>query len=255
MDKITKSGAGITDPLSFLKEFTTARIAIGSTGSSIPTKQLLEFKLAHAHARDAVYSVMDTEVLEDALAQFHRPVLQLHSRAENRAQYLQRPDLGRKPNEESLNRLADQITGDDIVIIIADGLSAIAMNENVLALLQLLIPKLLTANLKLGPLCLVQQGRVAIGDDIAHELHAKLSLVLIGERPGLSAADSIGAYLTYQPKPGLKDNSRNCISNIRPGGLDLSLAADKIFYLVQEAFKRKLSGVGLKDNEGSLVRE
>ena len=255
MDKITKSGAGITDPLSFLKEFTTARIAIGSTGSSIPTKQLLEFKLAHAHARDAVYSVMDTEVLEEALAQFHRPILQLHSKAENRAQYLQRPDLGRKPNEESLNRLADQITGDDIVIIIADGLSAIAINENVLALLQLLIPKLLAANLKLGPLCLVQQGRVAIGDDTAHELHAKLSLVLIGERPGLSAADSIGAYLTYQPKPGLKDNSRNCISNIRPGGLDLSLAADKIFYLVQEAFKRKLSGVGLKDNEGSLERE
>lgn len=255
MDKITKPGAGITDPLSFLKEFTAARIAIGSTGSSIPTKQLLEFKLAHAHARDAVYSVMDTEVLEDALAQFHRPVLQLHSRAENRAQYLQRPDLGRKPNEESLNRLADQITGDDIVIIIADGLSAIALNENVLALLQLLIPKLLAANLKLGPLCLVQQGRVAIGDDIAHELHAKLSLVLIGERPGLSAADSIGAYLTYHPKPGLKDNSRNCISNIRPDGLDISLAADKIFYLVQEAFRMKLSGVGLKDNEGLLKGE
>jgi ethanolamine ammonia-lyase small subunit len=255
MDKISKQGAEITDPLSFLKEFTAARIAIGSTGSSIPTKQLLEFKLAHAHARDAVYSVMDIEVLEDALAQFHRPVLQLHSRAENRAQYLQRPDLGRKPNEESLNRLADQITGDDIVIIIADGLSAIALNENVLTLLQLLIPKLLDANLKLGPLCLVQQGRVAIGDDIAHELHAKLSLVLIGERPGLSAADSIGAYLTYQPKPGLKDNSRNCISNIRPGGLDLSLAADKIFYLVQEAFRMKLSGVGLKDNEGLLSGE
>jgi ethanolamine ammonia-lyase small subunit len=255
MDKISKQGAEITDPLSFLKEFTGARIAIGSTGNSIPTKQLLEFKLAHAHARDAVYSVMDTEVLEDALAQFHRPVLQLHSRAENRAQYLQRPDLGRKPNEESLNRLADQITGDDIVIIIADGLSAIALNENVLTLLQLLIPKLLAANLKLGPLCLVQQGRVAIGDDIAHELYAKLSLVLIGERPGLSAADSIGAYLTYQPKPGLKDNSRNCISNIRPGGLDLSLAADKIFYLVQEAFRMKLSGIGLKDNEGLLERE
>jgi ethanolamine ammonia-lyase small subunit len=255
MDKITKLKAEITDPLSFLKEFTVARIAIGSTGSSIPTRQLLEFKLAHAHARDAVYSVMDTEVLEDALAQFHRPVLQLHSRAENRAQYLQRPDLGRKPSEESLNRLADQITGDDIVIIIADGLSAMAMNENVLTLLQLLIPKLLAANLKLGPLCLVQQGRVAIGDDIAHELDAKLSLVLIGERPGLSAADSIGAYLTYQPKPGLKDNSRNCISNIRPGGLDLSLAADKIFYLVQEAFRMKLSGVGLKDNEGLLEGE
>lgn len=250
MDKITKSEEN--DPLSFLKEFTAARIAIGATGSSIPTKQSLAFKLAHAHARDAVYSAMNTELLEDALAQFHRTVLQLHSMAENRAQYLQRPDLGRKPNEESLNRLADQITGDDVVIIIADGLSAIAINENILGVLQLLVPKLLAAGLKLGPLCLVQQGRVAIGDDIAHELQAKLSIMLIGERPGLSSADSIGAYLTYQPKPGLKDNSRNCISNIRPGGLNFNLAADKIFYLVQESFKRKLSGVALKDNEGLL---
>ncbi|MES2268940.1 MAG: ethanolamine ammonia-lyase subunit EutC [Bacteroidota bacterium] len=250
MDKVTKLEQ--PDPLSFLKEFTAARIAIGATGSSIPTKQSLAFKLAHAHARDAVYSVMDTVTLEEELAQFHRPVLQLHSSADNRAQYLQRPDLGRKPNEESLNRLADQITGDDVVIIIADGLSAMAINENVVPLLHLLIPKLMAVNLKIAPLCLVQQGRVAIGDDIANELQAKLSIVLIGERPGLSAADSIGAYLTYGPKPGLKDNSRNCISNIRPGGLDFNSAADKIFYLVQESFRRKLSGVALKDNEGLL---
>ena len=249
MDKIIKTD---TDPLNFLKEFTAARIAIGSAGGSIPTTQSLEFKLAHAHARDAVYSGMDTDSLEDELLQFHRPVLQLHSQAASRAQYLQRPDLGRLPAELSLNRLADQITGDDVVIIIADGLSARAMNENVMSLLKILVPKLLAADLKLGPFCLVQQGRVAIGDHIAHELNAKLSLVLIGERPGLSAADSIGAYLTYLPKPGLKDNSRNCISNIRPDGLGFAPAADKIFYLIQEAFKRKLSGVELKDNEGLL---
>lgn len=250
MDKITKPGNN--EPLSFLKEFTAARIAIGATGNSIPTAQSLEFKLAHAHARDAVYSVLDTAGLEGALAQFHRPVLQLHSMADNRAQYLKRPDMGRKPNEESLNRLADQITGDDVVIIIADGLSATAINQNVLALLQMLIPKLMAAGVKIGPLCLVQQGRVAIGDDIAHELKAKLSVVLIGERPGLSSADSMGAYLTYGPKPGLKDNSRNCVSNIRPGGFDVATAADKIFYLIQESFRRKLSGVQLKDNEGLL---
>jgi ethanolamine ammonia-lyase small subunit len=160
--------------------------------------------------------------------------------------------MGRLLDEYSINRLTDQITGDDVVIIVADGLSALAIHENILALLQLLIPKLLTAKLKVGPLCLVQQGRVAIGDPIADALNAKLSIVLIGERPGLSAADSMGAYLTYAPKPGLKDNSRNCISNIRPGGLDHATAADKIFYLVQEAFKRKLSGVELKDNEGLL---
>jgi ethanolamine ammonia-lyase small subunit len=252
MDKIMKADLIPADPLNFLKEFTSARIAIGSTGDSIPTKQSLEFKLAHAHARDAVYSNMATDDLEDELLQFHRPVLQLHSQAANRAQYLQRPDLGRLPDELSMNRLADQITGDDLVIIIADGLSAMAMNENVMSLLKTLVPKLLAANLKIGPFCLVQQGRVAIGDHIAHELEARLSLVLIGERPGLSAADSIGAYLTYLPRPGLKDNSRNCISNIRPGGLGFGRAADKIFYLIQEAFKRKLSGVGLKDNEGLL---
>ncbi|MBD1392146.1 ethanolamine ammonia-lyase subunit EutC [Mucilaginibacter glaciei] len=249
MDKITKPEV---DPLSFLKEFTPARIAIGSTGNSIPTKQSLEFKLAHAHARDAVYSAMNNELLIDDLQQFKLPITQLRSQAVNRAQYLQRPDLGRLPDERSINQLADQITGDDVVIIIADGLSALAIHENVMPLLSLLIPKLQSAKLKVAPLCLVQQGRVAIADPIGDALNAKLSIILIGERPGLSAADSMGAYLTYNPKPGLKDNSRNCISNIRPGGFNYVAAADKIFYLVQEAFKRKLTGVELKDNEGLL---
>jgi ethanolamine ammonia-lyase small subunit len=180
MDKIIKSEP---DPLSFLKAFTRARIAIGSTGTSIPTKQSLQFKLAHAHARDAVYSAMDSEQLAENLMQFNLPVLQLHSRAESRAQYLQRPDMGRLLDEYSINRLTDQITGDDVVIIIADGLSAMAIHENVLALLQLLVPKLLAAKLKVGPLCLVQQGRVAIGDPIADALNAKLSIVLIGRTP------------------------------------------------------------------------
>jgi ethanolamine ammonia-lyase small subunit len=249
MAKIIKT---LTDPLSFLKAFTPARIAIGSTGNSIPTKQSLAFKLAHAHARDAVYTTMDSEALANELCIFNLPVLQLHSRAESRAQYLQRPDMGRWPDEYSANRLADQITGDDVVIIIADGLSALAIHENIMHLLRELIPKLIAAKLKISPLCLVQQGRVAIGDPIGDALNAALSIVLIGERPGLSAVDSMGAYLTYQPKPGLKDNARNCVSNIRAGGLDHSGAADKIFYLVQEAFQRKLSGVELKDNEGTL---
>lgn len=249
MAKIIKTG---DDPLSFLKEFTPARIAIGSTGDSIPTKQSLEFKLAHAHARDAVYTTMDSDALADELAKFNLPVLQLHSRAENRAQYLQRPDMGRLPDDYSVNRLADHITGDDVVFIIADGLSALAIHQNVVVLLDLLIPKLLAAKLKVGPLCLVQQGRVAIGDPIGDALNAGLSIVLIGERPGLSAADSMGAYLTYNPKPGLKDNARNCISNIRLAGLSHAAAADKIFYLVKEAFRLKLSGVELKDNEGLL---
>ncbi len=199
-----------TNPFSSLKAFTAARIGIGLVGSSVPLSHSLEFKLAHAHARDAVYSVLDIERLSKDLRQFNLPVLYLHSKADTRARYLQRPDLGRQLNEVSTAQLANQINA-DIVIIIADGLSATAVNKNVNDLLAILIPKLLAAKLTLAPLCLVEQGRVAIGDDIARGLKAKLSLMLIGERPGLSAADSMGAYLTYNPRPGLTDESRNCI--------------------------------------------
>jgi len=240
-----------TNPFKPLKAFTAARIGIGLVGSSVPLNHSLEFKLAHAHARDAVYSVLDAEGLSSSLKLFNLPVLHLHSKADNRARYLQRPDLGRKLNDASLDQLEDH-GNMDIVIIIADGLSATAVNQNVNSLLELLIPKLLAVKLKLAPICLVEQGRVAIADEVAYGLKAKLSLMLIGERPGLSAADSMGAYLTYNPKPGLTDEMRNCISNIRPMGLTYNLAADKIFYLIQEAFKRKLSGVLLKDNAGLL---
>ncbi|HZY35170.1 MAG TPA: ethanolamine ammonia-lyase subunit EutC [Mucilaginibacter sp.] len=239
------------DPVAPLKEFTRARIAIGRVGASIPLKQSLEFNLAHAHARDAVYSILDVDGLFDTLKVFDLPLLHLHSKALTRHKYLKRPDLGRQLDEGSAQHLAGY-SGYDAAIIISDGLSATAVNENTAGLLRLLIPKLLAAKLTLAPLCLVEQGRVAIGDDIGFALEAKFSIVLIGERPGLSSADSMGAYLTYNPKPGLTDESRNCVSNIRPHGLKYKPAAEKIFYLVNEAFKRKLSGVGLKDNEGLL---
>lgn len=240
------------DPLIALKEFTAARIAIGRVGNSIPLKQSLEFNLAHAHARDAVYSVLDTEGLLSSLKVFTLPVLLLHSKALTRHKYLKRPDYGRQVNEESKELLKDYSASYDIVIIIADGLSATAVNDNAVGLLQLLIPRLFDAKLKLAPICLVEQGRVAVGDEIGATLNAKFSIILIGERPGLSSADSMGAYLTYNPQPGLTDESRNCISNIRPQGLTHKPAADKIFYLVTEAFKRKLSGVALKDNAGLI---
>jgi ethanolamine ammonia-lyase small subunit len=240
------------ESLKALQEFTSARIAIGRVGTSIPLKQSLEFKLAHAHARDAVYSELDINNLTDVLKQFDLPVLHLHSRVNDRRQYLQRPDLGRRLNDGSLDLLLDHRPETDIAIILADGLSATAVNENAVGLLQALIPQLLAAGFKLAPISVVEQGRVAIGDDIGHGLKAKLSLVIIGERPGLSSADSLGAYLTYNPKPGLTDEMRNCISNIRPGGLIYKKAAKKIFYLINEAFKRKLSGVDLKDNAGLL---
>jgi ethanolamine ammonia-lyase small subunit len=240
------------DPLISLKEFTAARIAIGRTGTSIPLKESLEFKLAHAHARDAVYSELDIEGLTNSLQAFNLPVLSLHSNAANRQKYLKRPDLGRQLDETSAELLKDLGTGVDIAIIIADGLSATAVNENAFSLLKLLMPMFSNEKLRLGPLCLVRQGRVAIGDEITAGLRAKLSIVLIGERPGLSSADSMGMYLTYNPRPGLTDESRNCISNIRPEGLSYHPAAGKAFYLVQEALKRKLSGVALKDNAGLL---
>ncbi|MDR6943523.1 ethanolamine ammonia-lyase subunit EutC [Mucilaginibacter pocheonensis] len=240
------------EPLKALQEFTSARIAIGRVGTSIPVKQLLEFKLAHAHARDAVYSELDINNLTTVLKVFNLPVLQLQSKVSYRRQYLQRPDMGRRLNDASVISVNDHCTETAVAIIIADGLSATAVNENAFGLLQILIPQLIAADFKLAPISLVEQGRVAIGDDIGYGLKAKLSLVLIGERPGLSSPDSLGAYLTYNPKPNLTDEMRNCVSNIRPDGLSYLKAANKIFYLISEAFKRKLSGVDLKDNAGLL---
>jgi ethanolamine ammonia-lyase small subunit len=242
----------IADPWESLKEFTAARIALGRVGDSIPLTASLEFKLAHAHARDAVYSELDLEPLLNGLEEFGLPLLEIHSMAENRNQYLQRPDLGRIPGDASVRLLKDNAANFDICIILADGLSATAINANAIPLLQNLMPLLMGMNYSLAPLCLASRARVALSDHIAAALGAKLVVMLIGERPGLSAADSIGAYLTYQPAVGLTDESRNCVSNIRPQGLPFNLAANKILYLIQEAFRRQLSGVELKDNAGFL---
>ncbi|MCC8407968.1 ethanolamine ammonia-lyase subunit EutC [Mucilaginibacter sp. UR6-1] len=231
-----------------LKEYTSARIAIGRTGNSIPVQNSLEFKLAHAHARDAVYSKLDVEKLHHELEKHGLPIINLKSKADYREQYLQRPDLGRKIDDDAYKLLEPHKGNYDIAIIIADGLSATAINQNTSPLLDVLIPAFALAKYSLAPLCLIEQGRVAIGDDVGSILNAKLSLILIGERPGLSAADSMGAYLTYLPKPGLTDESRNCISNIRPQGLPVHLAAEKIFYLIQQSLRRQLSGVQLKDD-------
>lgn len=247
-----KEEIGKQNPLQALKAFTPARIGLGRVGSGIPLKAFQEFKLAHAHARDAVYSELDVDGLKAGIEQFGLPLISLHSAAAYREQYLQRPDLGRKLDEASAEEIKRYHSPCDVAIIIADGLSATAVNSNTSQLLQILIPMLGAVKLRPAPITLVKQGRVAIGDEIAHVLGAKLSLILIGERPGLSAADSVGAYITYAPKPGLTDESRNCISNIRPQGLNSTAAAKKIFYIVQEAFKSKLTGVGLKDNEGLL---
>lgn len=236
------------DPWAALKTFTAARIALGRTGNAIPLKESLAFKLAHAHARDAVHSSLQTEMLINELSSLVLPVQLLHSRAADRMQYLQRPDSGRKLNDVSADTLSKLCCHPaDIAIIVADGLSATAINLHSTYLLQHLIPLLQSASFSLAPLCIVQQGRVAIGDEIGALLQAKLTVMLIGERPGLSASDSIGVYITYRPAVGNTDEKRNCISNIRPGGLLPERAAQKISYLCAEALRLKLTGIYLKD--------
>ena len=251
MDKIEKEQLHTPDPWASLRGFTAARIAIGRTGNSIPLQQVLEFKLAHAHARDAVYSKLDIDVLRDSLTQFNLPLHHLHSRAIHREKYLTRPDYGRRLDAPSAELLQNQLPV-AIAIVITDGLSATAINQYAAALLQLLIPKLISANTGTLNITIVEQGRVAIADEIGQAFAAMLSVILIGERPGLTAPDSMSAYLTYNPKVGITDEARNCISNIRPEGLDIPAAADKLFYLIIESLRRKLSGVELKDNYGLL---
>jgi ethanolamine ammonia-lyase small subunit len=235
-----------------LRAFTAARIALGRTGISVPLREALAFKLAHAHARDAVYSVLDTERLLSELATLGLPVHQVSSQAQNRQEYLQRPDHGRQLAGASKATLAAD-TDCDITIVLADGLSATAINAHAVPLLRLLLPELRAMGLRLGPLVLAEQARVALGDEIGHLLRAQLVLVLIGERPGLSAPDSLGAYFTYGPCPGLTDEARNCVSNIRPAGLPYAAAAAKLGWLLREALRRQLSGVALKDQADLLA--
>ncbi len=236
-----------------LKTFTAARIALGSTGVAMPLKEVLDFKLAHAHARDAVYSLLNETDLVADLEAFQLPIYSLNSKASSRHAYLQRPDFGRQLNEISKKQLENANTAPaDVAFIIAEGLSATAINNHANPLLQVLIPLLQQAGFSIAPFSIVHQGRVAIADEIGFLLEAQLSVILIGERPGLSSPDSMGAYLTYNPMVGLTDESRNCVSNIRPEGLGYQAAAEKIFYLINEAFRLQYSGVALKDNTGLL---
>ncbi len=235
-----------------LKAFTDARIALGRTGVAIPLKESLNFKMAHAHARDAVYSELNETALIEDLKKFQLPIYTLHSKAQSRHEYLQRPDYGRQLNQASKEQLQGDNPKMDIAIIIADGLSATAINNHAVPLLEILIPFLQQLGFSIAPLSITQLGRVAIADEIGFLLNAQFSIILIGERPGLSSPDSMGAYLTFNPKIGLTDESRNCISNIRLEGLSYKNAAEKILYLVKESFRLQYSGVDLKDNAGLL---
>lgn len=249
-----------------LRAFTDARIGLGRAGVSLPTSALLEFQLAHAQAQDAVHAPLDIHALKTQLdrlatAQSLPETLLLHSRASDRATYLQRPDLGRRLDESSADQLRARVSaissGFDLAIVVVDGLSSKAISDNTSAFLTELFASLEQGqeSWNIAPLSIVQQGRVAIGDEVGELLNARAVLVLVGERPGLSSPDSLGLYLTWAPKIGLTDASRNCISNVRKAGLSYADAARKAMYLLRESRSRKLSGVNLKERSEDAVIE
>lgn len=230
------------EPFARLRARTPARVFLGRCGTAIPTRAMLEFQLAHARARDAVYDEFEPDRMAALLPS--QDVRIVHSRALNRQTYLQRPDLGRRLDDPSTALLS---RGDyEAVFVIADGLSARAVHQHAAATLAATLPKL--AGWRLAPLVVSCRARVALGDDIGERLGAQLAIVLIGERPGLSAPDSLGVYLTWQPRVGRLDSERNCISNIRPpAGLSYEQAAIRVAWLMNTARRLRVSGIALKE--------
>ncbi|WP_426139714.1 ethanolamine ammonia-lyase subunit EutC [Pseudomonas sp. DWP3-1-2] len=235
-----------------LRSLTSARIALGHAGTSLPTAAQLDFQFAHAQARDAVHLPFDHAALTAQQQSRGREVLTLHSSAADRNVYLQRPDLGRRLSAESVEQLRAHAQhrpqGYDLALVVADGLSALAVHRHSAAMLER-IDELATAQgWSLSPVVLVAQGRVAVADEVGELLNARMVVILIGERPGLSSPDSLGLYFTYAPRVGLNDAARNCISNVRLEGMSYPMAAHKLLYLMREAWRRQLSGVNLKDD-------
>jgi len=247
----------IADPWGELRQFSAARIALGRAGSSLPTAPLLEFQLAHARARDAVHLPFDAEGVQRHLEERGHAVLRARSKAESRGVYLRRPDLGRRLDSvarAALGECAAESRGFDAVFVVADGLSPLAVHRHAAAVLEPAWQALTRQGWRLAPVVVAGQARVALGDEIGELLGASQVAILIGERPGLSAADSLGIYLTYAPRVGRTDAERNCISNIRPEGLGYAEAAQTLVRLMRQARRLRLSGVGLKD-AGELLPE
>jgi ethanolamine ammonia-lyase small subunit len=233
-----------------LRSYTPARLGLERTGVSLATRPLLDFQLAHARARDAVHAAIDVRMLCDELRRSDLASLALESKAGDRATYLRRPDLGRALSEDSAALLTP---GEyDVVFVIADGLSALAVERHALRLMREILS--LIGGWRLAPVCVVEQGRVAIGDAIGEALRAPLAVVLIGERPGLSSPDSLGVYITWEPRPGRRDSERNCISNVREEGLGYAAAANRLHYYMQESSRLHMTGLGLKDPAEDLAR-
>jgi ethanolamine ammonia-lyase small subunit len=266
------------DPWDKLRSATSARIALGRAGGSLPTRAVLEFKWAHAAARDAVHFPFDADRLAADIAALGVEVVMADSAAGDRLTFLQRPDLGRRlddrsrfalqqcrphaPREARLHAEREGRTPNlhaervdytwNLAIVVSDGLSALAVHRHAPALLAAVLPRLHADGWHIGPIVVARFGRVALQDEIGQILGAELALTLIGERPGLGSPDSLGAYLVHDPRPGKTDANRNCVSNVRPEGLPYEAAAETIYYLLTESRRRRLSGVGLKDERTLL---
>jgi ethanolamine ammonia-lyase small subunit len=228
-----------------LRRFTPARVGLGRAGNGLPTAAHLAFQAAHAAARDAVHAPLDVAALRGELNAAGLPNIAVHSEAPDRRTYLLRPDLGRR----LLDRSAIPRMPGAMLFVVCDGLSAVAVQRHAVSLLRHAAPALL----EVAPIVIAEQGRVAIGDDIGEAMGAEAVAVLIGERPGLSAADSLGVYLTWQPRRGRTDAERNCISNVRAEGLPPRAAAAKLLWLIAEMRRLRLTGIGLKDEQPAAI--
>ena len=250
--KSPKRSIAQPDSWAALRSLTPARLALGRAGASLPTGEVLRFGWDHAQARDAVQLRLDVEVLEQDIAALGLATLRVASRATDRSSYLMRPDLGRRldPGDaQALERAAG--SGCDLALVVGDGLSSLAVQRHAPAVLGQIIG-MAPPDWRLSPVVIATQARVALGDEIGERLRAQMAAILIGERPGLSSPDSLGIYLTWQPRVGRSDAERNCISNIRPQGLSHAQAAHKLIWLCQQARRLKLSGVALKDRSDLL---
>ncbi|HEY1941313.1 MAG TPA: ethanolamine ammonia-lyase subunit EutC [Roseiarcus sp.] len=236
-----------------LRAISPARIGLARSGAAVATRDLLAFQLAHAQARDAVNDPFDAGALAADIEARGLDAVRLASSASDRHAYLARPDLGRRLDEASRHALTSGPKSFDIAFVVADGLSAKAVAAHARPLLDTALPVLIDAGWRIGPVAIVERGRVAIGDEIGELMGATLVAVLIGERPGLTTPNSLGVYLTFAPKVGRRDAERNCLSNIHPQGMSYEEAAARLAYLCAQARQRKLTGVLLKD-ESTLRR-
>jgi len=241
------------DPWASLRALTAARIGLARSGASLATRPLLEFRLAHARARDAVHEPLDEAKLIADLETLGLPVLSVASAAKDRTQYLMRPDLGRTLADDAATMLGSYAGDADVAFVVTDGLSARAVQAHATPLLAAALPALMKEHFLIAPIAFARMGRVALGDAIAQALRASIVVMLIGERPGLSSPDSMGAYLTWQPTRETTDAERNCISNIRPDGIGYDDAAFKLVHMLRAMRAQRLSGVRLKDESDRLM--